>query len=72
MSRRPTAYLTVEELKQMAAIKFNEAESATGPEQQKILVSARGYRNLAEMNGTLHRRNLNRRTKRLVASRLAS
>ena len=49
MSRRPTAYLTVEELKQMAAIKFNEAESATGPELQKILVSARGYQNLAEM-----------------------
>jgi hypothetical protein len=50
MSRRPTStYLTVEELNQIAAIKFNEAELATGPEQQKILVSARGYQNLAEM-----------------------
>jgi len=51
MSRRPTStYLTADELKQIAAIKFNEAESAApGPEQQKILVSARGYQNLAEM-----------------------
>jgi hypothetical protein len=51
MSRRedrnvaPTAIhvLTTDELKQIAAIKFDEAASATGPEQQDILVSAHRY-----------------------------
>jgi hypothetical protein len=48
--RRPSTYLTADELKQIAAIKFNEAASAPpGPEQQKILRSAQGYENLAEM-----------------------
>jgi hypothetical protein len=51
MSRRPpSTYLTADELKQIAAIKFNEVASAPpGPEQQKILRSAQGYENLAEM-----------------------
>jgi hypothetical protein len=51
MSRRPpSTCLTADELKQIAAIKFNEAASASpGPEQQKILRSAQGYENLAEM-----------------------
>jgi hypothetical protein len=51
MSRRPlSTYLTAEELKQIAAIKFKEAAAAEpGADQQKILKSAYGYQNLSEM-----------------------
>jgi hypothetical protein len=51
MSRRPpSTYLTAEELKEIAAIKFKEAASAEpGTEQQNLLKSAHGYQNLSEM-----------------------
>jgi hypothetical protein len=51
MSRRPpSTYLTADELKQIAAIKFTEAASAEpGADQQKLLMSAHRYKNLAEM-----------------------
>jgi hypothetical protein len=51
MSRRPqSTYLTAEELKQIAAVKFDEAAAvAPGFERQKILMSARAYRTLSEM-----------------------
>jgi hypothetical protein len=51
MSRRPpSTYLTADELKQIAAIKFNEAATAEpGAQQKKLLLSAHGYQNLAEM-----------------------
>jgi hypothetical protein len=51
MRRLPrSTYLTSDELKQIAAIKFVEAASAPpGPEQQSILKLAHGYQNLAEM-----------------------
>jgi hypothetical protein len=54
MSRRPpSTYLTADELKQIAAIKYSEAVStAPGPEQQ-LLVSAHRYQNLAEMERCL-------------------
>ena len=50
MSRRPpSTYLTADELKQIAAIKYSEAVTTSpGPEQQ-ILVSAHRYQNLAEV-----------------------
>ena len=48
--RSPSTYLTADELKQIAAIKFNEAASIEpGAERQEILKSAHGYQNLAEM-----------------------
>ena len=47
---RPTTYLTIEELQEMAAAKFEEAAALLpGPEQQEILKKAFGYRSLAEM-----------------------
>jgi hypothetical protein len=51
MSRRPpSTYLTAEELKQIADIKFKEAASAEpGAKQQKLLKSAHGFQNLSEM-----------------------
>jgi hypothetical protein len=54
MSRRPHTYLTADELKQIAATKFDEAASTVpSPEQQEILKSAHGYQNFAEMKGYL-------------------
>ena len=48
--RPPSTYLTAEELKQIAAIKFDEAAlTEPGAEKQEILKSAHGYQNLAEM-----------------------
>jgi hypothetical protein len=49
MSRRPpSTYLTAEELKQIAAIKFKKTVSpAPGADQQQVLKSA--HKNLAEM-----------------------
>jgi len=51
MSRRPpSTYLTTDELKQIAAIQFKEAASAhPGADQQRLLKSAHGNENLAEM-----------------------
>jgi len=51
---RPTTYLTIEELQEMAAAKFAEAAALLpGPEQQEILKKAYGYRSLAEMKAWL-------------------
>jgi hypothetical protein len=51
---RPTTYLTIEELHEMAAAKFEEAAALSpGPERQEILKKAYGYRSLAEMKAWL-------------------
>jgi hypothetical protein len=51
---RPTTYLTVDELQQIAAAKFEEAASLPdGPQRQEILKSAYGFQTLAEMKGWL-------------------
>jgi hypothetical protein len=49
MSRRPpSTYLTADELKQIAAIKF-KASAEPGADQQTLLQSAHGYQNLADI-----------------------
>jgi hypothetical protein len=54
IASRPTTYLTIEELQDMAAAKFEEAAAlAPGPEQQEILKKAFGYRSLADMKALL-------------------
>jgi hypothetical protein len=51
---RPTTYLTIEELHEMAAAKFEEAAALLpGPEQQEILKEAYGYKSLADMKSWL-------------------
>jgi hypothetical protein len=51
---RPTTYLTIEELHEMAAAKFEEAATLSpGPQRQEILKKAYGYRSLAEMKAWL-------------------
>jgi hypothetical protein len=51
---RPTTYLTIEELHEMAAAKFEEAAAlAPGPQQQEILKKAYGYKSLADMKAWL-------------------
>jgi hypothetical protein len=51
---RPTTYLTVEELHEMAAAKFEDAAVLSpGPERQEILKKAYGYRSLADMKALL-------------------
>jgi hypothetical protein len=53
---RPTTYLTVDELQEMAAAKFEEAAAlAPGPEQQQILKKAYGYLSRADMKALLAR-----------------
>jgi hypothetical protein len=53
---RPTTYLTVDELQEMAAAKFEEAAAlAPGPEQQQILKKAYGYLSRADMKALLVR-----------------
>jgi hypothetical protein len=53
-SFKPTHYLTIEELQQIAKNKFAEAAGLPlGPQRQKVLKSAYGYRSLAEMRGWL-------------------
>jgi hypothetical protein len=51
MRRRvPSTYLTADELKQIADIKFKEAASAeSDSEHRKLLKSAHGFQNLSEM-----------------------
>jgi len=50
---RPTTYLTVDELQEMAAAKFQEAAAlAPGPEQQEILKKAFGYLSRADMKAS--------------------
>jgi hypothetical protein len=52
--RSPTTYLTIEELTQIAAEKFEQA-AALGPSYQKeeLLRSAENFRSLAEIKGWL-------------------
>jgi hypothetical protein len=53
---RPTTYLTIDELQEMAAAKFEEAAALRpGPEQQEILKKAYGYRSRADMKALLVR-----------------
>jgi hypothetical protein len=53
-SFKPTTYLTNEELQQIAKAKFEEAAGLPiGPQRQKLLNSAHGFRSLAEMRGWL-------------------
>jgi hypothetical protein len=53
---RPTTYLTIDELQEMAAAKFEEAAALTpGPEQQEILKKAYGYLSRADMKASLVR-----------------
>lgn len=51
---KSTTYLTIEELRQVAAAKFEEAAAlADGPKKQQILKLAFSYRTMAEMRGWL-------------------
>jgi hypothetical protein len=51
---RPTTYLTVEELHEMAAAKFAEAAALSpGPEQQEVLKKAYAYKSRADMKAWL-------------------
>jgi hypothetical protein len=51
---RPTTYLTIEELHEMAAAKFEEAATLSpGPKQQEILKKAYGFKSLADMKALL-------------------
>jgi hypothetical protein len=53
-SLKPTTYLTIEQLQQIAKAKFEEAAVLPlGPERQEILKSAHGFRSMAEMKGWL-------------------
>ena len=52
--RQPTTYLTVDELREIAAEKFQEAAALPpGPERQEILKKAYSFQSLAEMKGWL-------------------
>jgi hypothetical protein len=54
ITSRPTTYLTIEELQEMAAAKFEEAAALSpGPERQEILKKAYGYKSLADMKAWL-------------------
>ena len=51
---RPTTYLTIDELQEMAAAKLEEAAALVpGPEQQEILKKAYGYLSRADMKASL-------------------
>jgi hypothetical protein len=51
-SFRPTTYLTIEELRQIASAKFEEAAALPdGPQREQVLKSAHGFRSLAEIKG---------------------
>jgi hypothetical protein len=51
---RPTTYLTIEELNEMAAAKFEEAAALSpGPQRQEILKRAYGYKSRADMKAWL-------------------
>jgi hypothetical protein len=53
--RNPTTYLTIEELTQIAAEKYEQA-AALAPSYQKdeLVRSAENFRSLAEIKGWLH------------------
>jgi hypothetical protein len=51
---RPTTYLTSQELRQIAAAKFEEAAALPpGFEKQELLRSAENFRSLSEIKGWL-------------------
>ena len=51
---KPTTYLTIEEIQQIASAKFEEAAALPdGPQRQQLLKSAHSFRSLAEMKGWL-------------------
>jgi hypothetical protein len=53
-SFKPTTYLTIEEIRQIASAKFEEAAALPdGPQRQQLLKSAYSFRSLAEMKGWL-------------------
>jgi hypothetical protein len=53
-SSKPTTYLTIEELQQIATAKFEEATALPdGPQRHKVLASAHSFRSLAEIRGWL-------------------
>jgi hypothetical protein len=53
-SFKPTTYLTIGELQQLATAKFDEAgRLPVGPQRQEVLKSAHMFRSLAEMKGWL-------------------
>ena len=53
-SRDPTTYLTTEELRQIAAAKFEEAAALPpGSDQQKLSISANGFRHAADVRSWL-------------------
>jgi hypothetical protein len=53
-SRQPTTYLTIDELKEIAAEKFHEAAALPpGPKQQEILKKAHSFQSLADMKAWL-------------------
>ena len=53
-SFKPTTYLTIEEIQQIASPKFEEAAALPdGPQRQQLLKSAYSFRSLAEVKGWL-------------------
>jgi hypothetical protein len=53
--RNPTTYLTLEELRQIAAAKFEEAAALPdGFQKEELLRSAENFRSLAELKGWIH------------------
>jgi len=53
-SFKPTTYLTIEEIRQIASAKFEEATALPdGPQRQQLLKSAYSFRSLAEMKSWL-------------------
>jgi hypothetical protein len=52
ISPKPTTYLPVEDLYQIALIKFEEAAATSeGPARQQVLNSAYNFRDLARIKG---------------------
>ena len=52
--RRPTTYLTLEELRQIVAAKYEEAAALPdGYQKEELLRSAENFRSLAEIRGWL-------------------
>jgi hypothetical protein len=53
-SFKPTTYMTIEELQQIAATKFNDAAVLPdGPQRETVLRSAQAYYNQAQLKGWL-------------------
>jgi hypothetical protein len=53
-SSKPTTYLTIEEIQQIASAKFEEAAAPPdGPQRQQLSKSAHSFRSIAEVRGWL-------------------